>query len=140
MFPWWLSSKESACQGRRHEFDPWVGRIPWRRKWQPTPVFLLGKSHGQKSLVDCSPWGCKSSEHNLVTNLTHSLCPLPVSFNVYREYIFYHKSESKSIYYVFVAHTDYCSYGFSFCKITVHYYEPYDSRLALFVKFSFHSL
>ena len=41
--PWWLSGKESACQCRRcrrHGFDPWVEKIPWRRKWQPTPVFL----------------------------------------------------------------------------------------------------
>ena len=41
----WLSGKESACQCRRHGFDPWVGKVLWRRKWQPTPVFLLGKSH-----------------------------------------------------------------------------------------------
>ena len=39
--PWWLSGKESAYQCRRHGFYPWVGMIPWRRKWQPTPVFLL---------------------------------------------------------------------------------------------------
>ena len=42
-------------------FDPWVGKIPWSRKWQPTPVFLPGKFHGQRSLVGCSPWGCKES-------------------------------------------------------------------------------
>ena len=46
--PSWLSGKESACRCRRHSFDPWVGKIPWRRKWQPTPVFLLGKFHGQR--------------------------------------------------------------------------------------------
>ena len=40
-------------------FDPWVGKIPWRRKWQPTPVFLPGKSHGQQSLAGYSPWGRK---------------------------------------------------------------------------------
>ena len=40
-------------------FDSWFRRIPWNRKWQPTPVFLLGESHGQMSLVDYSPWGCK---------------------------------------------------------------------------------
>ena len=39
--------------------DPWVGKIPWRRAWQPTPVFLLGKSHGQRSLAGCGPWGHK---------------------------------------------------------------------------------
>ena len=44
--PWWLSGK---C--RRHRFNPWVGKIPWRRKWQPTPVFLTGKFHGQTNLV-----------------------------------------------------------------------------------------
>ena len=49
--PRWLSGKESTCQCRRHEFDPWIRKIPWRRKWQPTPVFLPGKSHGQRSPV-----------------------------------------------------------------------------------------
>ena len=47
--PRWLSGKEFACQCRRckrHEFDPWFGKIPWRTKWQPTPVFLPGKSLG----------------------------------------------------------------------------------------------
>ena len=38
-------------------FDPWVGKIPWRRKWHPTPVFLPGESHGRRSLVGYSPWG-----------------------------------------------------------------------------------
>ena len=56
--PRWLSGKESACQCRRHRFDPWVGRIPWRRKWQPTPVFLLGKFHGQRGAW-WGPWGSK---------------------------------------------------------------------------------
>ena len=55
----WLSGKEPACQCRRCEFDPWVGKILWKRKQQPTPIFLLGKSHGQRSLVGYSPWGHK---------------------------------------------------------------------------------
>ena len=62
--PWWLSSKRIRLQCRRHkrrEFDPWVGKIPWRRKWQPTPVFLPEKFHGQRSLVGHSPWGLKES-------------------------------------------------------------------------------
>ena len=42
---------------RRPRFDPWVRKIPWRRKWQPTPVFLPGESHGQRSLAGYSPWG-----------------------------------------------------------------------------------
>ena len=64
--PWWLSGKESTCQGRRHGFDPWVRKISWRRKWQSTPVFLPGTSHGQKSLAGYSPWGYRV-RHDLVT-------------------------------------------------------------------------
>ena len=62
-FPTWLSSKESACQysrHRRHEFSPWIKKIPWRRQCQPTPVFLPGKSHGQRGLVGYRAWGHKS--------------------------------------------------------------------------------
>ena len=51
-----------ANAGDRHRFDPWVWKIPWRRKWQPTPVLLPGKSHGQRSLVGYSPWGRKESD------------------------------------------------------------------------------
>ena len=54
------SGKEPTCQCRRckrHGFEPWVGKIPWRRAWQPTPVFLPGESHGQRSLAGYSPWG-----------------------------------------------------------------------------------
>ena len=70
--PWWLSSKESACQCRRPRFDPWVGRISWRRKWQPTPVFLPGKPHEQRSLVSYSPWGRKRVRHDLATTQQQS--------------------------------------------------------------------
>ena len=54
------SGKEPACQCRRHKrhrFDPQVGKIPWRRAWQPTPVFLPGESQGQRSLMGCCLWG-----------------------------------------------------------------------------------
>ena len=60
--PRWLSGKESTCQCRRLGFHPWVGKIPWRRKWQPTSVFLPGKSHRKKSLAVYSPWGHKKSD------------------------------------------------------------------------------
>ena len=49
--------KSICLQYGRPEFDLWVRNIPWRRKWQPTPVFLPGKFHGWRSLVGCSPWG-----------------------------------------------------------------------------------
>ena len=64
-FPDGASGKESAYQCRKHKrsgFDPWVGKMPWRRKWQPTPVFLPGKFHGQRSLAGYSPWGHKESD------------------------------------------------------------------------------
>ena len=57
-FPGGTSGKEPACQCRRHKrcgFDPWVGEIPWRRTWQPPPVFLSGESNGQRSLAGYSP-------------------------------------------------------------------------------------
>ena len=58
--PYGASGKEPACQckrGKRCGFDPWVGKIPWRRKLQPIPVYLPGKFHGQRSLVSYSLWG-----------------------------------------------------------------------------------
>ena len=57
--PRWLSGKEFACQCRRFGFSPWIRKIPWRRKWQPTLIFLPGKFQGQRSLVGYSPRGCK---------------------------------------------------------------------------------
>ena len=68
--PWWFSGKESACQYRncrRRSFDPWVSKICWRRRWQPTSAFLPGKSHSQRSLAGYSPGGhcslpCKSKQ------------------------------------------------------------------------------
>ena len=64
LLPSGLSGEEFSCQGRRlkrRQFNPWVGKIPWSRKWQPTPVFLPQKFHGQRSLVGYSPWGNKES-------------------------------------------------------------------------------
>ena len=51
--------KHLPTMWERAGFDPWVGKVPWRRQWQPTPVFLPGESHGQRSLADYSPWGYK---------------------------------------------------------------------------------
>ena len=68
------SSKESTCQCRRlkrHRFHPWVRKIPWSRKWRPTPVFLPGESHGQRSLAGYSEKDCKQSDTAQFTH-THS--------------------------------------------------------------------
>ena len=61
-FPGGSDSKASCLQWGRPGFDPWVRKILWRRKWQPTPVLLPGKSQGRRSLVGYSPWGHKESD------------------------------------------------------------------------------
>ena len=61
--------KESACQCRRHWFNPWVGKIPLGRKWQPIPVLLPRKFHEQRNLVGYSPWDCKELD---ITEHTHT--------------------------------------------------------------------
>jgi len=86
-----LSGWRICLQCRRPRFDSWVGKIPWRRKWQSTPVFLPRESHGQRSLAGYSPWGhksqtwppyisvdpakphfeCDQNQQNLVSNLTN---------------------------------------------------------------------
>ena len=61
---------KSACQYRRHKrhgYSPWVGKVPWRRAWQPIPVFLPGESHGQRSLVGYRPWCHKEADMTEVT-------------------------------------------------------------------------
>ena len=75
--PRWLSGKESARQCTRLGFHPWVRKIPWRRAWQPTPIFLPGESHGQRSLEGYSPRGRKESDtlKRRTTHRTHELSP-----------------------------------------------------------------
>ena len=70
----WLSDKESACQSRCG-FNPWVRKIPWRREWQPAPVLLPGKFHGQRSLVGYSPWGGK--EFDTTEQLSNKMMSSP---------------------------------------------------------------
>ena len=65
-FPWWHSTKEPICPWRRPGLNPWIRKIPRKRKWEPTPVFLPGKSHQQRRMSGCSPWGQKSW-NNLAT-------------------------------------------------------------------------
>ena len=76
-FLYWIeesdtSGKESVNTDwcKRHEFSPWVRKISWSRKRQPTAIFLPGKSHGQRSLADYSPWGCRES--NVTERLSSS--------------------------------------------------------------------
>ena len=64
-FPGGASGKEFSCQSRRHMFDPWVGKIPWRRAWQPTPVFLPGECLKQRSLAGTTVHGVTKGQTRL---------------------------------------------------------------------------
>ena len=70
--PWWFRGQSVCLQCGKPGFNPWVGKIPWRRKWQPTPVFLPGKSHGWKNLVRLQSMGLQRVGHDWATSLTHS--------------------------------------------------------------------
>ena len=72
-FPRGSDGKESACNSGEPGFNPWIGKIPWRREWQPTLIFLPGESHGQRSLSGCSPWGRKGLDTAEVTEHARSL-------------------------------------------------------------------
>ena len=77
--PRWRTGKESTCQGRRHGVDPWVGKIPWRRKWQTIPVFWPEKSHGQRSLAGYRPQGLQKElgttwwPNNNIASMGHTI-------------------------------------------------------------------
>ena len=71
--PWWLTWRRICLPCRRPSFGPWVGKIPWQREQLPTPVFLPGESHGQRSLAGHSPWITKSQTEWLTHRHTQCL-------------------------------------------------------------------
>ena len=78
----WCYCKEPTCQCRRWKrcrFNPWVRKIPWRKEWQPTPVFLPGESHGQRSLEGYSPQGHKESDTTKHARMPFLWLPSPNS-------------------------------------------------------------
>ena len=72
--PRWISGKESTCQWKRLRFNPWVRKIPWRRKWQPTPVLLPEKSRGQMSLVGLKSSGSRRVRRDSATKQQQQQC------------------------------------------------------------------
>ena len=90
----------SAGDVKRCRLDPWVGKIPWSRKRQPTPVFLPGESHGQRSLVGYSPWGHKESDATQWPSL--QFCCLWVIFKVWHGFPLQQKKKGLGSHVVFV--------------------------------------
>ena len=83
-FPGGARGKESASQCRKYRrqaFDLWIGKIPWKKKWQPTPVSLPGESHGQRNLAGYSPWGRRELDNTEAPEHHH------ISYINYHEFI-----------------------------------------------------
>ena len=81
-FPDGSVSERIRLQCRSPGFNPWVGKIPWRRKWQPIPVFLPGKSQGQRSLAPYSPWHHKqldTTEHGVAAAASNIFSSITIS-------------------------------------------------------------
>ena len=79
----WHSGKVSVCQCRRHKrlrFESWVRKIPWSKKWQLTPAFSPGESHGQRSLAGYSPWGHKELDMTEEAIVNHELPDVQAGF------------------------------------------------------------
>ena len=104
----WLRQQRICLKCRRPRFDPWVGKIPWRRKWQPTPGLLPGKSHRQRNLVDYSPWGHKESDttewfHFLSLSILiwvkFCLCNSLLTLHYNKNWIFHSKGKVCLIYW-----------------------------------------
>ena len=88
------------CQCRRHKglkFDPWVRKFSWRRKWQPTPVFLPGEFHEQRSLAGYSPWGCK--ELDMTERLSMHACKNDPSRHTYTQISILSSNKEKNYWY-----------------------------------------
>ena len=78
---WWLRRQSVCLQYGRPRFYSWVGKIPWRRKWQSTPAHLPGKSHGWRSLVGCSPWVHKESDTRVSCIAVRHDCVISLSLH-----------------------------------------------------------
>jgi len=98
-FPMWCSGKDPAwwCRRlKRHGFDPWVRKTPWRRIWQPAPAFLPGEFHGQRNLVDYSPWGQKESDMTERLTRLHTSTLYLVYMNIILNYVISWHNVSKA--------------------------------------------
>ena len=95
--PWWLRRSRICLQCRRPRFNPWVGKVPWRRKWQPTLVFLSGEFHQQRTLAGYSLWSCKELDTSEQLTLFTSLFSICVSHNHRLQNITYTHTHSPAL-------------------------------------------
>ena len=83
---WWLSGREAGCQCRRCRFNPWVRKIPRRRKQQPTPMFLPGISHGQRNLVGYIVHGVSRVKNDLVAK-NNAGCIYKINSQIFNSFL-----------------------------------------------------
>ena len=119
---WWLRWSRICLQCGRPGFHPWVRKIPWRRAWQPTPVFLPGESPGQRSLAGYSPRGCKESDRTEWLNIAQHTWS--VGYKLGREVVCIHQTRiqgqnQQSIN--FYGNISMCPH----CTIYIHIYDVY---------------
>ena len=120
-FPGGSVDKEITCQCERCRSRGlllWVRKIPWRRKWQPTPVFLPGESHGQRNLVGYSPWGCKESDTS--ERISLSLFKVYVSM-LFSQFVLPSTSPSPQV--CSLSRSPLCSFHFHVFRIQPPYYK-----------------
>ena len=90
-----LKNPPADAEDKRHGFNPWVRKIPWNRKWQPVLVCLPGKSHGQRSLVGCHPWGHKELLQLNDWAHTHTHAHAHAHTHTHTQYLLYAFSQSR---------------------------------------------
>ena len=123
MLPQWLSSKDSACQCRRCGFDPWVRKIPWRRAWQPTPVFLPGKCKWAEVPGGLQSMGLQRARHDLATK--HAVSYNPSTYGSYNwklvAFDCLHSSSSHLPYFSPLVTTNLISFSMSFLVVCLFF-------------------
>ena len=128
----WFRRWRICLQCRRRGFDSWIGKIPWRRKWEPTPV-LTWRIHGQRSLAHYRPWGCKELD------TTEWL----IYINIITTFLYhFFQSQKYAIYLLYPMKMIFSKYSknhFSLCSVTQIYHESINSWISIHTCWCVHS-
>ena len=118
----WLNGKKIQLQSRRPRFDLWVGKIPWRREWLPTSVFLPGEFHGHRSLVGYSPWDHERVRHDLgIEQSTYTYqCPPTHRHNIVFEMVPKPRGKHPSVQMFHIQNRLFCMYNVWTMIIQLH--------------------